>query len=180
MGPLADLQRLLSHFKGRGMIIGGVAASLLGTPRMTADIDVVVLLAKEELPALLDAAGVEGFFPRIPDALDFAIRHNVLLLVHQASRVNLDISLGMLPFEREAIERSIQCMVGNLELKLPRPEDLIILKAVAHRSKDLIDIQEIIRVTPELDIERIENWLHQFSELLESPEIWNDVKVLLE
>ena len=33
--PLAALQRLLDRFGERGMIIGGVAASLLGRPRLT-------------------------------------------------------------------------------------------------------------------------------------------------
>ena len=43
--PLEALQRLLSHFDNQGVIIGGVAATLLGQPRFT-----------------------EGVEPRIPDA----------------------------------------------------------------------------------------------------------------
>jgi hypothetical protein len=56
--PLAAVQRLLTRFGERGMIIGGVAASLLGRPRLTADVDVIMLLSVEELPELIAAAVV--------------------------------------------------------------------------------------------------------------------------
>jgi len=42
--PLIAIQRLLAHFDNQGVIIGGIAASLLGKPRFTADIDAVILL----------------------------------------------------------------------------------------------------------------------------------------
>jgi hypothetical protein len=38
------------------------------------------------------------------------------------------------------VERSKLYQIGPLALRLPTPEDLIILKAVAHRPKDLLDI----------------------------------------
>lgn len=41
--PLMTLQRLLEHFDNQGVIIGGIAASLLGKPRFTADLDAVIL-----------------------------------------------------------------------------------------------------------------------------------------
>ncbi len=41
--PLAALQRLLTQFDNQGVIIGGIAASLLGQPRFTADLDAVIL-----------------------------------------------------------------------------------------------------------------------------------------
>lgn len=46
--PLIALQRLLEGFNNQGVIIGGIAASLLGKPRFTADLDVVILLAVED------------------------------------------------------------------------------------------------------------------------------------
>lgn len=36
---MAALQRLLARFGGRGIAMGGVAASLLGRPRLTADVN---------------------------------------------------------------------------------------------------------------------------------------------
>lgn len=60
---------------------------------------------------------------------------------HEESGVDVDISLG-LPFEVEAVERSSEHQVGTLTTRLPTPElILIILKAVAHRPKDMLDIE---------------------------------------
>ncbi len=48
--PLAAVQQVIDRFNQQGMIIGGIAASLLGKPRLTADIDAVLLLSVDELP----------------------------------------------------------------------------------------------------------------------------------
>ena len=175
LSPLASLQRLLAHFDDRGIVIGGVAVSLLGKPRLTADVDVMILLSIEDLPRLMAAAAQEGLAPRIADAEAFARRHRVLLLCHQESSINVDISLGILPFEVEAVERSVIYQVGALAIRLPTPEDLIIFKAVAHRPKDLLDIRAIIESHPNLDRERIRHWVCEFAQALEMPDLWDDI-----
>lgn len=92
----------------------------------------------------------------------------------------VDISLGLLPFEVETVERSVLYQIGSFHIRLPTPEDLIILKAVAHRPKDLLDIEAVITRQKRLDYERIQFWVQQFAELLEMPELWTDVKRMLE
>lgn len=173
--PLAAVQRLLNQFSEQGIIIGGIAASLLGEPRATADIDAVIVLSLEDLPLLITAAKHEGLIPRLTDAETFARRNRVLLLSHIISGINVDISLGLLPFEIEAAERGQIYKAGSLEVRLATPEDLIIQKAIAHRPKDLTDIAGIISNHPTLDWQRIEAWLQQFAELLEMPELWQDI-----
>lgn len=176
---LAAIQRLLARFNDRGIVIGGVAASLLGKPRLTADVDAVILLSVEDLPRLMEAATQEGLVPRLTEAEDFARRHRVLLLRHQESGINVDISLGILPFEVEAVDRSVVCQAGPIAIRLPTPEDLIIFKAVAHRPQDLLDIQAIIESHPDLDGERIEYWVREFARVLEMPELWDDIAAWL-
>lgn len=173
--PLAAVQHLLNRFAGQGIVIGGIAASLLGEPRATADIDAVIVLSVDDLPLLITAAKEEGLLPRITDAETFARRNRVLLLNHAASGINVDISLGLLPFEVEAAARGQIYQAGSLEVRLAAPEDLIIQKAIAHRPKDLTDIAGIISNHPTLDWQRIESWLQQFAELLEMPELWQDI-----
>ncbi len=53
VAPLQALQDLLNRFHERGVIIGGIAASLLGTPRSTSDVDAVFLINFEDVPKLL-------------------------------------------------------------------------------------------------------------------------------
>jgi len=42
LAPLAAIQRVIEKLENRGVIIGGIAASLLGEPRLTADADALV------------------------------------------------------------------------------------------------------------------------------------------
>lgn len=177
--PLAALQRLLTHFDNQGVIIGGIAASLLGQPRFTADLDAVILLSTNDLPNLIEVAAQEGMIGRIADAEAFARKNRVLLLQHQSSGIKIDISLGILPFEAEMIERGQEVTVGNITLRLPTPEDLIIMKAVAHRPKDIADIQAIAANHPSLDKERICSWVEQFGEALDLPDLWKMISQLL-
>ena len=179
LSPLAAVQRLINQFDQRGVIIGGVAVSLLGKPRLTADADALLLLSIDEVPRLLKLAQTEGLHPRIEDAADFARQSRVVLFKHIPSGINVDISLGLLPFEIEAVERSVEHQAGTLNLRLPTPEDLIILKAVAHRPKDLLDIEAVIAAQPHLDTDRIKFWVTQFADLLEMPEVWTDVDKML-
>ena len=174
--PLESLGKLLSHIDYQGVIIGGIAVSLLGQPRFTQDLDVMVLLSIEDIPDFLQAAQQEGIEPRIPQAEEFARQNRVLLLRHAPSQVNIDISLGILPFEQETVARSVALKIDDsLTIHLPTPEDLIIMKAIAHRPKDLLDIQTIVQNHPNLDRGRIQDWVTQFAELLEKPELWEDI-----
>jgi hypothetical protein len=175
LAPLEAMQRLMARFNDQGLIIGGVAASLLGRPRLTADVDAVLLVSTDDLPHLIQAAAQEGLSPRIADAEAFARRNRILLLRHEESGIDVDISLGILPFEVEAVERGIVHLLSQVSLRLPTPEDLIIFKAVAHRPQDLLDIQSIIASHPDLDRARVEYWMRQFAQALDMPELWDDI-----
>lgn len=180
LAPLQALQDLLSVFNDQGVIIGGIAVSLLGVPRYTVDLDAVFLLSFDDLPRLLKEAAQLGIAPRISDAEGFARKNRVLLLRHTASGTDIDLSLGILPFEVEMVERSKVVDLGVIWLRLPTPEDLIIMKAVAHRPKDLADIQAIVASHPTLDKKRIQYWVEQFGEALDLPDLWNKISRLLE
>jgi len=176
LAPLTALQRLMSHFQDKGVVIGGIAASLLGKPRLTADLDALLLLSVEEVPRLIQAAQEEGLEPRIPEAENFARKHRIVLLRHPESGTNIDVSLGILPFEIEVVERSVLFPISSIiSIRLPTPEDLIIMKAIAHRPRDFLDIQAIVASHPQLDRQRIKNWVTQFAEVLEMPELWDDI-----
>jgi hypothetical protein len=171
LDPLITLQRLLDHFPGKGVIIGGIASSILGTSRLTVDLDALILLQVEEIPVLMRTAEKLGLTPRIDAAAEFARKNLTLLLRHNQSGVNIDIILGMLPFEHEIVERSQVIQISGLSLRLPTPEDLVIMKIIAHRAKDLEDIRGLLKKNPCLDKARILHWVEQFSVALENPEL---------
>ena len=176
---LTALTHLFKRFNDRGVIIGGIAASLLGRPRLTADLDAVILLRIEDLEKLIEAAKEEGLTVRISDAEAFTKKNRVLLLKHANSGINIDLSLGILPFEVEMVERGQKINIMGLDIRLPTAEDLIIMKSVAHRPKDLEDIRAIAESHPHLDKKRIQLWVSQFGKLLDLPGLWEEIDKLL-
>lgn len=99
VAAVRSLQRLIDHFDQQGIIIGGVAVGLLSKPRYTADADAVILLSIIDLEKLLEAAKQEEFIPRYPNASEFARAHRLVALRHEPTGVQVDISLGAMPFE---------------------------------------------------------------------------------
>ena len=53
------------------------------------------------------------------------------------------------------------------------------MKAIANRPKDLEDIRTIIDKNPKLDKKRIKSWVTQFAEVLEMPNLWDDIAEML-
>ena len=179
---IATLQALADWLKAEQVphtTIGGVAVSLLAQPRATQDIDAVIWLEENRWEALMRSGKRFGFIPRISNALEFATQARVLLLRHRESKISLDLSCGALEFEREMIERAATLKIGTLELKVPTPEDLIITKAVAQRSKDVADIEAILSVHRNLDLSRIRYWTQQFAAALDMPELSETLERLL-
>ena len=160
-------------------IIGGAAIGFLAQPRATQDIDAVTWLDLSETTGFVKSGARFGFFPRISDPIEFALKSRVLLLQHNQTKIDVDISLGALPFEQEMIERAIEFTTPELIVRVATPEDLIITKAVAHRKRDLFDIDNLVSVYPNLDLARIRHWVGQFAEVLDSPELTNDLENLL-
>jgi hypothetical protein len=156
-------------------IIGGVAIGLIAQPRETQDIDAVAWIDLIDLPILLKSAADFGFISRLADPLSFAENSRMVLLTHTESGLSVDVSCGALPFEREMIDRSIEFKVDKLILKVATPEDLLITKAVAHRGKDLIDIENLLTVYSDLDLSRVRYWVKQFADILEMPELLMDL-----
>ncbi|HYX28407.1 MAG TPA: nucleotidyl transferase AbiEii/AbiGii toxin family protein [Pyrinomonadaceae bacterium] len=177
---LSALVRWFNHQEVPYTIIGGVAVSLVSQPRATQDIDAVAWIDLDNAEAFVDSGQAFGFQARISDPIGFARRNRVLLLRHAESEIGIDVSLGALPLEREVLDRALEFNIGGTILRVATPEDLIILKAIAHRKRDLIDIDTLLDVHENLDVARMRNWIQQFADVLESPEILNDFTNLLE
>jgi len=69
--------------------------------------------------------------------------------------------------------------VSGVLVPLPRPEVLIILKAVAHRPQDLSYIEAIRAAQLRLNLSRVRRWVWEFSEALSMPEILRNLETLL-
>jgi hypothetical protein len=160
---LADLTNWLNAAQIPSMVIGGIAASILGRPRLTQDVDALAILPESDWHGAIDSAARFGIFPRIADALEFARRSRVLLMRHAQSAIDLDITFGALPFEESAVKNSQLHDVGGIQVRLPRVEDLLVMKAIARRPRDLEDIRGLLSAHPKADIAAARRWIREFS-----------------
>jgi hypothetical protein len=163
LAPLADLGKWLAAIPADAIIVGGIAVSLLSRPRFTQDIDALVILADTEWERAITIAAAHGIVPRIDNALEFAQRARVLLLKHSASAIDIDIIFGGLPFEHRAVAQARVQVVDGVSVKLPRVEDLLIMKAVAHRPQDMLDVDALLGAHPAADLEPVRQWIREFA-----------------
>jgi len=180
--PRDTLRDVAAWFSAAGVqwvLIGGIAASFLGRPRVTKDVDTVVLAGNEDIERLLTLGASYGFGPRFPDAAALARERRVLLVDHLPSGVGVDVSLGALPFEKEMVARAMLAEIAGIAVPLPSREDLIIMKAVAHRPIDLHDIEGVLDAHPDVDLKRIRSWVKEFAGALEMPEILTGLEATL-
>ncbi|HXG86454.1 MAG TPA: nucleotidyl transferase AbiEii/AbiGii toxin family protein [Pyrinomonadaceae bacterium] len=165
-----EIQNFLEKKDWRFCIIGGIALQIRGEPRLTNDVDLTLLtgFGNEEVYV---RALIEKFIPRIKNAEEFALKNRVLLLKTE-DKIGIDISLGALPLEEEAISRaSYEKYLPGISLKICSSEDLIILKAFADRLRDWADIETVIIKQDKLDWDYIYRQLTPLVELKDAPEI---------
>ena len=174
-----DLVTALAELGLAPAIIGGVAVSLIAEPRHTDDLDALIVFDTADADALLAALDRHGFNPRFSDMADLARRARMVTMIHNRTGTVVDIALGCMPFETELLERSIPYDLGGISVQIPTPEDLVIMKAIAGRPKDLEDIRSMSRAYPDMDRSRIHDWIDQYGELLENPGLWGEIESVL-
>ncbi len=156
------------------MVIGGVAASILGRPRLTQDVDALAILPEADWANAVSIAANHGILPRIENPLDFARQSRVLLMKHSESGIDIDITFGRLSFEQTAIENSEIHDIGGLRVRLPRVEDLLVMKAIARRPKDLQDIEGLLAAHPEADVLAVRQWVREFATAMSMSDMLDD------
>jgi hypothetical protein len=152
----------------RCAVIGGIAVIARGVPRLTRDVDLVVEGPSIDAASLAGELERAGILPRIPNVVAFASESLVLLMRHARSGVDVDVSLGWLPFELEAIGNASPAFIADVRLPVARAEDLVIFKAVAWRPQDQQDAERLLALhAGTLDLARIRRHVAELARALE-------------
>lgn len=173
---------LQAFFEAKGWsfcIIGGIAVQHWGEPRFTKDVDITLLTGFSGEEAFIEELLGE-YEPRLDDALQFALQRRVLLL-RTSGGIGIDIALGALPFEQQAVERARKIEIeAGASLRLCTAEDLLVMKAFASRPLDWNDVRGILvrQGTKKLDWPYIHRQLQPLCEVKEAPEIMSQLEKL--
>ncbi len=176
----AAASKLLDDEELPAAIVGGFAVAVRARPRMTQDVDFVAMGELDRLDGLARAALASGFSLRRPDAIEFAKTTRVLLLRHDSSSVDVDISLGALPFESELVATATRIQVLQHVLPVARGEDLVIMKALALRPRDVADIEGLVELCDEMDLDRVRRVVGEFTTALEDADFAGELEAILE
>jgi hypothetical protein len=168
---LTALCDALSELRAPWMVIGGIAVIAHGVQRMTTDIDAVIQGDCVATAALLAVLHRHEILPRVDDAEAFAAVNLVLLVRHQPTQVDLDLSFGWTAFEHDALASRANTLYGAVSAPMARVEDLLVFKAIAGRSRDVDDAVTLLTLYPEVDLDKVRGRVAALAELAEAPEL---------
>ena len=140
---------------------GGVVVAVWGVPRETIDVDAVVCVADDGIGDLLSALERNGFTcpeeARSTFPIDGWLRADF-------RRRHADLTLGRTPFDESALTRRRRVEIFGTKVWVASPEDLILYKLIAHRYKDLGDVEAIlVRRRGQLDLAYLRKWADEIA-----------------
>ena len=156
MPLFAPLFETLNREEVRYVVVGGLATVLHGHARLTADVDLVIDLSPVEARHAIEVLLGFGFEPRLPvDAVDFAdeavrrawIDERGMRVFSLFDPANPMLSVDLFaehPIDFEDLwDRSEVIPLRSTAVRVASLADLIELKRLAGRPKDLADVEKL-------------------------------------
>lgn len=135
------------------IIVGGVAARLHGSTRLTQDLDIVPRLEPESWSKLIHVISQLDTQPRIPETLErisdvnnirqWMVEKNMLAVSFRSPRADVEIDLLISESDRfdELLLRASTVSLDGQVFHVASIDDLIEMKTKAGRARDLYDIE---------------------------------------
>lgn len=143
------------------MLSGGLALNAYSIPRMTLDIDLVVLLNEENLGRFLSAFGDRFYLNTEAVRLETA-KKGMFNVIDNETGFKIDFIIRKnTEYRITEFERRREAIIADLTVWLVSPEDLVISKIewiqLYQSEKQMDDIRNLLLV-PDIDISYIKYW----------------------
>ncbi len=144
---------------------GAIAYNYYGPPRLTQDVDVLVLLPDTKAPALVEEFAAAGckHGDREPRPVELRavlddLRSKARLAVFLCRGIRTEVFVPWHPFHHAVLRRSPERDLEGRAIRIHAPEDLVVFKKIFDRPKDVVDIKAILMSQQgRLDLERLKS-----------------------
>jgi hypothetical protein len=136
--------------KGIGHAVSGaVAMAVHGVVRATKDLDILVVAAQVQLPEVFAIVRGLGFQGDDAQLLRGLREHGYAEMKSGAVRV--EILAPVLPYHRTLPDRAVRAEIAGTRVPVVSLEDLVVLKMLWRRPKDIPDIHSLLTAARNLD-----------------------------
>ncbi len=159
MNIYKEIFQALDKSKIEYLIIGGVAVNLYGYSRFTGDIDILLALDNENLKKMDNTMKKEGYTSRIPVDIKELGDKNILeklvaekgmkaytFISNHRPQLNIDILVEDSCKYSEFEKNKTLISVWDVVLPVVSVNDLIEMKKIANREKDILDIEALLKL----------------------------------
>ena len=137
---------------------GALALGFYAEPRGTLDVDLNVFVDADDPGEALDTLSAGGVALDRGQAIAAIASRGDLFLRHRGCR--LDLFFNSIPFHASVSRRTREVRLLGARVPILAPEDLIVLKLLFHRHKDIVDIEHIVATgETALDWPYVRHWL---------------------
>ena len=123
------------------LVIGGIASGVIGKPRFTEVVDLLIFVSKAKIKILLKSLAAAGLAFDKKEAENTILARGVFRVL--MGKYHADFVISAIESGRRALKKAIEIELWGEKVKFPSPEDLILFKLIAGRELDLIDAKEV-------------------------------------
>jgi predicted nucleotidyltransferase len=167
MKPLYDaLREIVESFDRLKLdyaIMGGIAVRVHGIARPTQDLDLMVALSPDHVATLFDVIEELGY--TVPEhyrsgSVDRVAGMPIVKMRRCLVEHGLDVDVFLVDsaFQEEVLRRARFVQLDGFNARVISPEDLILLKLIAGRHRDLGDVLDVLFMQGLLDEEYMRGW----------------------
>lgn len=178
------LAEVFERLQVRFAVGGAIANNYWGIVRATKDIDCLIALPAIKYQIFADEFNAIGFTLReddqfvpitVPRLLEQVRERKLIVCFYQTVRV--EFFVPAVPLQDEILRRAVAMPLGSRQVPITTAEDLILLKMVFHRVKDLLDVRGILWLQRgRLDLDYLRHW----SERTHEPDVQCELEQLIE
>jgi hypothetical protein len=160
-GAAEAAQQIADTLEAAGLsyaIGGALALAIAGVPRGTADVDVNVFVPEARVADVIDVLASVGIDVDPRAALARVRRDG--MFVGRWDGMRIDVFLPSIPFSHEAERTRVRVTdPDNWSGWFLAAEAIAVFKLLFFRGKDVVDLERLVAVRPELDRDYVRRWI---------------------